>query len=238
MVNRKKPTIADKSMELMYVDNSDLSNTIVVNSSRKWFLTLDKEEEYAQARRRHQFARERLKAGVEDKVFRYAGQDLNRKEIMEHIIIQITCGYTMPEVLEDMSDTDNLLPTIKEINYWFRLHPDFKDEVMEALTYRAEKLNNMAVNAVMNVGADKVGGPTRDQVNHAKLIKETLVEQASFDSSKFQTKIKQQLEDVTVNKSPEEIARQIRELLKANPDLVPSGIDPMSNAIEVIPEEE
>lgn len=174
---------------------------------------------YKQQRGKFEAAKSRAKAEARDMVFRVAGRLMDRYMMMEHIVQMTYAGLSLPKILEDDSDASNILPVAKEVNDWKKLHKNFENELRSAEEYRAEILASDALDAVLNAGGD-ADEPTKNQIAHAKLIKESLIEAASHLSEKFQTKTRQQVEDVTERLHPEEIRERIAAMLEANPALL------------------
>lgn len=192
----------------------------LVMPSAKHHLKYKTHDGFKHARARFERARQREKAQAADRVFSIGGKMVTRYAIMETIIQLTYEGFSLPQILDaEAGDPEDILPTPAEVNRWFTIHPDFKASFVEAEKYRAEKLSSDAIEAVLYVGADKEKGATRDDIAHAKLIKDTLIEQAAFLNDKFQTKTKQQIENITDNMSESQLMERLAALLDANPDL-------------------
>lgn len=171
-----------------------------------------------QVRGRFDAAKSRAKAEAADKVFLLNGRKMNRYDMMEHVVNMIYSGYSIPRIIDECADPESIMPTGQEIASWYKWHPDFKTGVDEAEKYRAEVLADRALGVVMGLMTDSKE-PTRNQIASAKLVKETLMEQASALSEKYSPKTRQQIEDVTERLRPEEVKARIEARLEENPEL-------------------
>jgi hypothetical protein len=164
-------------------------------------------------------ARTREKMNAAEKCYSIDGKPCSRYVIMETIIQLTYDGMRLPEILAlGGEDDSNVLPTAFEVTAWFELHPDFKEAFSKAEKYMAEVFNTDAVNAVLEL-QEREDKPTRDDIAVAKLVKETLIEQAAFYNDKFQSKTKQQIENIGDKLSMDQAMEQLKALISANPEI-------------------
>jgi hypothetical protein len=209
------------------------------------FMNYTRMSTYKKARERFEEAKARARQDAATKCFAINGVPCTRYSIMD-VIVQMTYdGVSLPVMLnKDNCGEHDILPTPQEVTDWFEMHPDFKEAFSKAERYRAEVLASEALETIVNLGAD--GEPvTRDGVAKAKLLKESLIEQASYISDKFQTKTRQQVEDVTDRLSIEQAKEKLKALYAANPEIAELmkaqvaelGMEqPIDNAIVIEPE--
>lgn len=188
----------------------------IPNKVRYWKYT--SEAVYKACKTKHETAKSRAKAEARDMVFRVHGKLMDRYQMIEHIIMMTYEGLDLPKILGD-TDESSVMPTAQEVTKWLDLHKNFKDELKAAEEYRAQILASNALDTILSLGENEEE-PTKNQIAYAKLVKESMLEQASFISDKFQAKTRQQIEDVTEKLNPDETRMRIKAMLEANPGLL------------------
>jgi hypothetical protein len=176
-------------------------------------------------------ARDRAKAAAEEKVFRVAGEQMNRYQIMDYLVLMMeTHGISLPDLLKGRDG--DILPLAREVRKWKDLHPNFAIELDEASKWRGEILGSEALNAVMNAKSEKVitheDGtqetieipPDKNALFHAKLKAENLTLYAGFNNDKYRIKTIHQNEDITDKLSEDELKEKFRMLVKDNPQIL------------------
>ena len=221
--NNLKPKKQPKAPLTKYSGGAGFPISMPMNE-KEWFLrrfeSKNREMIYKQCKTRHEAYRRRALKQAADYCFNYGGKPKNRYDMMEHIVMLSFEGWELPQILNDMSHPDNEMPVPQEVHRWMELHKDFKDNLELARRYKGEVYNSMAIQAVMTAGDGRPDGPTRDQVGYAKLIHDTLREQAAISNDKMQKTIKQQVEDVTKRDlTPDQIDQRIKALVADDPSL-------------------
>lgn len=145
--------------------------------------------------------------------YRIGGHMLDRYEAMEQIVIRVSEGMSLPEVVR----SDPGFPPITEIRKWETRHPGFRDDLKAAEESRGEFLNAERKRLVM--GASPLDENGRCNAQILKLQAQVLAEDAAFANPRFQPKSLHQYEDVGESVSRKEAMEELKRLLEGNPEL-------------------
>ena len=156
---------------------------------------------------RHSQARERGKADASALLWEFDGRHWNRYQIMELLVARVAEGESLVDICKDTA-----FPTLREVRGWYRNHPAFLEEMLEAEACRGAILGELALTTVE-------GEYDKDDVPRRKLQHDAYAKHAARLNTEYQDKQVIKQEGELDRLSQDQLQARLASLLEANPAL-------------------